>query len=44
MDQYLPLFILLVFFLLAGPVLGIVDAFDRAMCNVFAGKACPLNF
>jgi Zn-dependent protease len=39
-DQYLPLFILLVFFLLAGPVLGIVSVFDRALCHLFAGKAC----
>jgi Zn-dependent protease len=41
LDQYLPLFILLVFFLLAGPILGIVSIFDRALCHVFAGKACP---
>ena len=40
LDQYLPLFILLVFFLLAGPVLGIVSVFDRALCHLFAGKAC----
>jgi Zn-dependent protease len=41
LDQYLPLFLLLVFFLLAGPILGIVSVFDRALCHVFAGEACP---
>ena len=42
MDQYLPLFVLVVFFILAGPILGIVNAFDRALCQVFAGEACHL--
>ena len=37
MEQYLPLFVLLVFFLLAGPILGIVGAFEGALCKVFAG-------
>jgi Zn-dependent protease len=37
MEQYLPLFVLLVFFLLAGPILGIVGIFERALCSLFAG-------
>jgi len=44
MEQYLPLFVLLVFFLLAGPVLGIVAAFEKALCNVFAGSICGRAF
>jgi Zn-dependent protease len=44
MEQYLPLFVLLVFFLLAGPVLGIVAVFEKALCNVFAGSICGRAF
>ena len=44
MEQYLPLFVLLVFFLLAGPVLGIVAAFEKALCNLFAGGICGRAF
>jgi Zn-dependent protease len=40
LDQYLPLFLLLVFFLLAGPILGIVSVFDRALCHLFAAESC----
>ena len=39
LEQYLPLFVLLVFFLLAGPILGIVGAFEGALCKLFAGSA-----
>ena len=44
LDQYLPLFVLVVFFLLAGPVLGIVAAFEKALCNLFAGSVCGRAF
>jgi Zn-dependent protease len=45
LDQYLPLFVLVIFFLLAGPILGIVGAFERALCNVFAGgRICGSSF
>ena len=39
LEQYLPLFVLVVFFLLAGPILGIVGAFEGALCKLFAGGA-----
>jgi Zn-dependent protease len=40
LEQYLVLFILVVFFLLAGPLFAIVDAFANIVCNVAAGTAC----
>jgi Zn-dependent protease len=38
--EYLPLFILLVFFLLAGPLLGIVGGLADLVCRVVAGVRC----
>ena len=38
LDQYLVLFMLVIFFLLAGPLLGIVRALAGAMCSVLAGS------
>lgn len=40
LDQYLPLFMLLVFFLLAAPVLGFVNIFTEALCDLFTAGAC----
>jgi Zn-dependent protease len=41
LDQYLVLFILLIFFLLAGPLLAIVNVFADLACNLAAGIDCP---
>jgi Zn-dependent protease len=42
LDEYLVLFILLIFFLLGGPFLAIVDSLFSAICDVLAGTAnCP---
>jgi Zn-dependent protease len=38
LDQYLVLFMLVIFFLLAGPLLRIVDALAGAVCGVLAGS------
>jgi hypothetical protein len=40
LEQYLVLFILVVFFIFAGPLLSIVDAFANVACNVAAGADC----
>ncbi|MEX2421451.1 MAG: site-2 protease family protein, partial [Actinomycetota bacterium] len=37
LEQYLVLFILLIFFLLSGPLLSIVNAFGNIACNLAAG-------
>ncbi len=37
LDQYLPLFMLVIFFLLAGPLLSIVDALSGVLLDVIAG-------
>jgi Zn-dependent protease len=39
LDQYLVLFMLVIFFLLAGPLLSIVRALAGAVCGVLAGDA-----
>jgi Zn-dependent protease len=39
-DEYLPLFILVVFFLLAGPLLGIVKVLGNALCRLIVGQDC----
>ncbi len=42
LDEYLVLFVLLIFFLLGGPFLGIVTGLFRGICHVLAGTAnCP---
>jgi Zn-dependent protease len=40
LDQYLVLFILVVFFLLAGPLISIVEAFSNLVCTLAAGSNC----
>jgi len=40
LEQYLVLFILVVFFVLAGPLLAIVDAFANIACELAAGVEC----
>jgi Zn-dependent protease len=42
LDQFLPLFMLLIFFLLAAPVLGFVNIFTDALCELFTAGGCPL--
>jgi Zn-dependent protease len=41
LDEYLVLFILLIFFLLGGPFLSIVGSLFGAICDVLAGSGCP---
>ncbi len=43
LDEYLVLFVLLIFFLLGGPFLSIVTGLFGAICDVFAGSGagCP---
>ena len=42
LDEYLVLFVLLIFFLLGGPFLGIVTGLFRGTCGVLAGRTiCP---
>lgn len=40
LEQYLVLFILVLFFVLSGPLLSIVDAFANMACNLAAGTDC----
>ena len=40
LDQYLVLFMLVVFFLLAGPLIGIVRAFANMVCRIATGVDC----
>jgi Zn-dependent protease len=40
LEQYLVLFILVLFFVLSGPLLSIVDAFANLACNLAAGTDC----
>lgn len=40
LEQYLVLFILVIFFVFAGPLLSIVEAFADIACDVAAGSAC----
>lgn len=41
LDDYLVLFVLLIFFLLGGPFLGIVSGLFSGICDVLAGSGCP---
>ena len=41
-DQYLVLFILVIFFILSGPLLSIVDTFANVACNLASGGDCLL--
>jgi Zn-dependent protease len=40
LEQYLVLFILVIFFLLAGPLFGIVRAFSDLVCTLASGGKC----
>jgi Zn-dependent protease len=40
LDQYLPLFVLLALFFLAGPVQAIVYSLVNALCGMFSGTNC----
>lgn len=40
LDQYLPLFMLVIFFLLAAPVVGIVNALAGGLCRILTGLDC----
>jgi Zn-dependent protease len=40
LDQYLPLFVLLALFFLAGPIQSIVYSLVDAFCGVFSGTRC----
>lgn len=42
LDQYLPLFMLVAFFLLAGPLLGIVQVLGHALCRSLSPGGCLL--
>jgi Zn-dependent protease len=42
LEQYLVLFILVIFFILSGPLLSIVDAFANVACNLASGADCLL--
>jgi Zn-dependent protease len=40
LDEYLPLFMLLVFFILAGTTVAIVRVLGNAVCRLVAGQDC----
>jgi Zn-dependent protease len=40
LEQYLVLFILVIFFIFAGPLFAIVDAFANIACNLASGMDC----
>lgn len=40
LDQYLPLFALLIVFLIGGPVLSIVNSLSNAVCVLISGARC----
>jgi Zn-dependent protease len=44
LDQYLVLFMLVIFFLLAGPLLAIVDGLAGGVCRVIAGNELFCRF
>jgi Zn-dependent protease len=39
LDQYLPLFILVIFFIFPGPIFSLVDAVANGVCHLAAGAA-----
>lgn len=39
-DQYLPLFVLVVLFLFAGPLIAIVRSLTNSLCSLLAGLTC----
>jgi len=40
LDQYLPLFMLVIFFLLSAPLLTIVNALGNSLCGILVGFDC----
>lgn len=40
-DQYLPLFVLIVLFLFAGPLILIVNSLTDSFCRLLSGLPCP---
>jgi Zn-dependent protease len=42
LDQYCALFILLIFFIVPGPIFAFVRVVGRGICQLTAGNACPL--
>jgi Zn-dependent protease len=42
LDQYLPLFALVIFFIFAGPIFAFVGAVGNGICRVVAGVPCAL--
>lgn len=43
LDQYLPLFVLLALFFLAGPIQAIVYSLVNAICSLFSGGSCYVS-
>ena len=42
LDQYLVLFMLVIFFLLGAPVIAIVNGLTGALCQILAGAGCSI--
>jgi Zn-dependent protease len=42
-DKYLPLFVLVLLFVFAGPILAIVYSLTNAVCGLFSGTACNVR-
>ena len=40
-DQYLPLIVLIVLFIFAGPLLSIVNSLTDSLCSLLSGFSCP---
>jgi Zn-dependent protease len=40
-DQYLPLIVLIVLFIFAGPLISIVNSLTDSLCSLLAGLSCP---
>lgn len=40
-DQYLPLIVLIVLFIFAGPLISIVSSLTDSLCTLLAGLSCP---
>ena len=40
-DQYLPLFVLVVLFLFAGPLVSIMSSVTDSLCSLLGGLSCP---
>ena len=40
-DQYLPLIVLIVLFIFAGPLISIVNSLTDSLCTLLSGFSCP---